>query len=33
MARMKYLSWPIEEPEAVLIRRDDVEAMRRSSKD
>jgi hypothetical protein len=32
MARTKYLSWPVEEPERVLIRTEDVTKLRKSNK-
>jgi hypothetical protein len=32
LARIKYLTWPIEEPGSVLIRTEDVDALRRSLK-
>jgi hypothetical protein len=30
MAREKYLRWPVEEPEVVLIRTDDVPKLRKA---
>jgi hypothetical protein len=32
MARTKFLSWPVEEPEAVLIRTDQVPKLLKDSK-